>query len=277
MKAQRTLVIALLLVAPVALAAAAPTAASVGASAGVANKAPVVEGVSVPATVTPTAGSTTSVTATATVSDNNGANDLLAVTIQVLKADNSVYLAAGAATLATSAGKTSTWTRTFAMSYHDDPGAYKVVVVATDKQAATGDNAAAPQTFTYATLAALSLGAASISLGTIDPGAASAIQSLGVQNQGNVRIDVQVSGTPLTLADPAATLPVGSLRYAKASDMSGGIALTGAPATMSAFDLAKGPLASQSLYWQLSVPDGGSQYVPPGSYTGNLTIAAVAG
>jgi hypothetical protein len=276
MKTQSAIVLTLILVVG-GLAALAPTAASVGAGAAVNNKAPAVDSVAVPATVTPTAGSTTAVTATAAVSDNNGANDILSVTIQVLKADNSVYLAAGPATLASATGKSSTWTRSFSMGFSDDPGTYKVVVLATDKQAATADNAAAPQTFTYATLVALNLGASSIDLGAIDPGAASAIKSLGVQNHGNVQIDVQVNGTALTLASPAASLPVGSIKYSKAADMSGAASLSATPTALSAFDLAKGPLSLGTVYWQLAVPDGAAQYVPPGSYTGDLTVSAVAG
>lgn len=276
MKTRSVLVLTALLVAG-GLAGLAPHAASVGTGAAVNNKPPTLDAVAVPATVTPTAGATTAVTVTATVSDNNGANDLLSVTIQVLKADNSVYLAAGPATLATASGKTSTWTRGFSMAFSDDPGTYKVVVVATDKQAAAVDNVAAPQTFTYATLVALNLGASSIDLGALDPGAASAVKSLGVQNYGNVPIDVQVSGTALTLASPAATLPVGSLKYGKAADMSGAATLSGTPTTLTTFDLAKGSLSLGTLYWQLNVPDGAAQYVPPGSYTGDLTVAAVAG
>ena len=276
MKTQRTILVTLSLVAA-GLAALAPGAASVGAGAGVNNKAPAIDGVSVPATVTPVAGGSVPVLVTATVSDGNGANDLLTVTIQVLKADNSAYLAAGPATLASATGKVATWTRSFSMAFHDDPGTYKIVVVATDKQAATADNAAAPQTFAYATLAALNLGASSIDLGTLDPGAASAVKTLAVQNHGNVRIDVQVNGTALTLASPAASLPVGSLKYGKAVDMSDAAALSATPTAMPAFDLAKGALSLGTLYWQLSVPDGAAQYVPPGSYTGDLTVSAVAG
>jgi hypothetical protein len=123
----------------------------------------------------------------------------------------------------------------------------------------------------------MSLGASSIDLGSIDPGAASAIKGLGVQNYGNVQIDVQVSGTALTLASPAATLPVGSVKYSKALDMSGAAALSATPTALTAFDLAKGPVSLGTLYWQLSVPDGAAQYVPPGSYTGDLTVSAVAG
>lgn len=273
MKTQR-LVLLVALLAPLGLL---PLAASVPSSAAVLNKVPDIQSVSVAATVTPTAGGTTSVAATIVASDNNGANDLLGVTLQVLKPDSSVHTAAGAATLVSSSGKSATWTRTFTMAFHDDPGTYKLVAVVTDKQSATGDNVAAPQTFAYATLAALSLGAGTLGLGSIEPGAASTVQAIGVQNHGNVRIDVQVNGTALSLASPAASLPVGSLKYSGASDMSGAAALSATPATLGAFDLAKGPSSSQSLYWRLDVPDGDAQYVPPGTYTGDLTIGAVAG
>jgi hypothetical protein len=59
--------------------------------------------------------------------------------------------------------------------------------------------------------------------------------------------------------------------------MSGSSALTGSAATLSSFDLAAGASSSANLYWQLTVPDGSSQWIPSGTYTGTLTVGAVSG
>jgi hypothetical protein len=263
--------------------AAASAGMALDGSVNVANVAPVVVSVTLPgASIDPTAGTTTSVSTTIVVTDANGYNDVSSVTLEVLKPDGTTHVAASAAAFDSGSLTSATYKKTFAMNFYDAPAAgastYKVKVVATDSQGAAADNVADLAAFHYAELVALSLGSASVDFGaSLDPGDASAIQPLTVQNYGNVQIDVDVSGTALDHATESASLPVSSVAYDTASDMSGSAALSGSASTLSAFDLAKGASSTKDLYLQLTVPTGDDQWVPSGTYSGTLTVAAVSG
>lgn len=274
----------LILLAFVAVAAAGLPASAGDLGVDVANSPPVVTSVTLPSTVTPTAGATTSVSTTVVVTDLNGHNDVTSVAVEILKPDSSTTHVASASATRTSASATSaTYTRTFTMAYHDAPATgsstYKVKVTVTDAAGATGTNVADLAVFNYAELAALSLGSETMEFGTdVAPGATSSAVASSVANRGNVRVDVQVSGTALahdTVAD--ASIPVSSVAYSTSSDMSGSAALSGSATTLTDFDLATGSSSAKDLHWTISVPSGDSQYVPSGDYTGTLTLGAVAG
>lgn len=276
----------LLLTASFVLAASAThTTMAADTTVTVANSAPTVTSVSLPGSaISPTSGSTTTVASTIVVEDLNGCSDLFGVTLQVLKPDGSTsHFAASAATYSScSAGVAATYTHSFTMAFHDDPAlstsTYKVKVVATDSQGATGDNAASLAVFNFNELAALNLNLSTFDLGSsLSPGSTSSTLQLGVQNHGNVQIDLQLSGTALSHATEAATIPVSNLSYSTSSTMSGSSPLSTSAASLSTFDLAKGASSSQSLYWQLTVPSGSTQWVPSGTYTGTVTLSAMKG
>lgn len=267
------------------LAAAQPPAGagSLAASVEVANVAPVVASVTLPATVEPTAGGTTSVSVTIVAEDANGANDIASVRVEVLRPNGATtHVPAAAASLASATGVRGTFTYTFAMQYFDEPAlgnsTYKVKVVATDSRGLAGDNLAALAVFNYAELVALNLQAGAIDFGAnLEPGSRSAVVPLGVENHGNVRLDVQLNGSDMAHASLNASIPVGRVSYSTESNMSGSRALSAAPATLETFDLERGQGSSKPLHWQLAVPSGSEQWVPSGSYAGTLSVAALKG
>lgn len=249
----------------------------------VANVAPVVTSVTLPTdAVLPTAGGTTNVTTTVVVTDLNGCNDVARVAVEIRRPDNATHRpSADAAYISCAAGTAATYRLTFTMAYFDaaalDTSTYKAAVTVTDRQGATGTNLASLGTFRYAELAALRLDLSAVDFGAVDPGSASSILPLSVANQGNVRIDTQVSGTTLAHATEAANIGVGNVRYGLAANLTDAAALGSSAAAVSGFDLAAGASSARSLYWQLSVPDGATQWVPSGAYAGTLTVTSVKG
>jgi hypothetical protein len=259
------------------------TALALDLTGGIVNLVPTIVSVTLSSSsLTPVAGTTTPLTVTVIAADGNGFNDISSVTVQVLKPDGTTsHIAAGAASFSSGSALQATFARTVNMNYYDAAATglstYKVKVIATDSQSATINNVASLATFNFGSLAALNA-ASSLSLGaSMNPGDTGSIQSLSVQNYGNSQIDVQASGTALSHGSLSATIPASSITYSLNSDLSSGTALTGSAATLSSFDLAAGSSSSKSLYWRLAVPDGSTQYLPAGTYTGSLTLTAVAG
>lgn len=275
------LFLALMLTLP--LVALAPVASAVNLSAGITNVAPTIVSISLSGltsgTLTPVAGSTATVTATVVAADANGFNDIASVTVGIIKPDGStVHLAQAAATFVSSggAGLQATYTKTLAMNFYDaaalTTNTYKVKAVATDAGSLTGTNVLTLAVFNYGQLVALNVpGSVDLGGSGIAPGAAGSITSMSTQNYGNLPMNLQVSGTALTLSSD--TIPVGSIAYSLASDMSGSAALTGSAVTLSTFELAAGSSSTKNTYFQLTVPNG----LPAGTYTGTLTATAVAG
>lgn len=250
----------------------------------VVNAAPVVTSAALPSTtVLPTSGGTTTVTATIVVTDLNGCNDLSSVVAEVLKPSGAAHVASASATyVSCAAGTAATYTYAFPMRFYDGPAAldagYKLRVTATDRQAASGTNAASLLAFAYAELAALQLDLGTIDFGaSVSPGARSTVLPLGVQNVGNVPVDTQLAGTPLAHASEDASIAVSSVSYSTASDMANAAELGASASTLASFDLATGASSSRSLYWQLAVPSGETQWVPSGVYAGTVTVSAVKG
>jgi hypothetical protein len=280
MRANSTL-FALMLAVP--LVALAPAATAVDLSAPIVNVAPTIVSISLSGltsgTLTPSSGSTASVTATVVAADVNGFNDISGVTVGIIKPDGTtVHLAQAAGSFVSSggAGLQATYSKALAMNFYDaaalTTSTYKVKAIATDAAAATGTNALTVAVFNYGQLVALNA-PASVDLGGsgITPGTAGSIASMSVQNYGNQQMDTQVSGTDLTYS--SSTIPVDSVAYSLASDMSSPASLSGSAATLSSFNLASGASSSKTTYFQLTAPTG----LPAGTYTGTLTVSAVAG
>lgn len=253
-------------------------AQSVTLSGGITNVAPTISSITLAASVNPTAGSTTSIPVTIVASDANGCSDVTSVAVTVYQNDGTtVQVPQGAASLSTCVALLATYSYSFNMNFYDAPATYKVKVVATDAAGASANNTGALNTFVYNSLTALNLGSSSVSFGSIAPGGTGSAQTETVQNYGNVQIDIQVSGTNLTLASPAATIGVSSIKYSMNANMSSSSATSTSAVTLTTFDLVKGASSTKNLYTQLVVPSGSSQYVPGGTYTGTLTVTAVAG
>lgn len=263
--------------------AAAPGAIAATVEVTVVNAAPAVLSVSLPDSVVPTAGSTKSVSTTIVVEDLNGCSDLSSVDVTVQEPGGSVHIAAAAATFdSCSAGTSATYSYTFDMQYYDAPALstshYKVKVVATDSQGATGDNIGDLALFNYDELAALTLNQSTLDFGaSLDPDTTSGTVDLGVENYGNVQIDIQLNGSDLDHATESASIAVGNVAYSHASDMSDPGTLTTSAVTNSTFDLGFGSGTTKSLYWQLTVPSGSDQWIPSGTYSGTVTVSAVKG
>lgn len=266
---------------------AAPSIQAQDLSGGVLNLAPTITSVTLGSSaLSPTAGTTTALLVTVVAADLNGYNDIATVTVSILKPDGTTVHTSGAASLQSGSGTSATFTRSLNMNYYDAAAiliatGYQVKVVVADAgtPALSVENIPTLNKFTYAELAALNAPAAVNTGSDIQPGSASSIATAAINNYGNVRIDMRISGTapsnPATA--PATTIPVGSIAYSLNSDMSSSSALTGSATTITAFDLAAGSGSAKNSYWQMTIPSGSSQYVPAGTYTSTLTVTAIAG
>ncbi|HEV8358978.1 MAG TPA: hypothetical protein VGR28_00840 [Candidatus Thermoplasmatota archaeon] len=255
------------------LAAGAP----INNNANVANKAPTLYSDAIPSSASPTSGTTTSMWVEVTFEDGNGHNDLDGATVTVYQSDNStVEVPSGSATKTGGSGKRGTYNYSFDMDYDDAAGTYYVRATASDRASAS---ATAYLSFTYGSLAALSLSVSSVTLNPagdenaeLQPGEDSRSDpaSVTISNAGNAPLDLQFSGTDLT-GPGGATIPVASILYSRSSDMSSETAFGATAQTDTGFNLATD--GSKSAYFAVTIPEG----VPAGSYAGTITLAAVAG
>lgn len=265
----------------VAVAVAPVGSAQLPASAVIGNAIPVVQGIDVASTVNPTAGGTTTVPLNVTASDSNGFQDLVSVTVTVLKPDGStVHIAASsAASNGDGSGVAQTYAYDFAMNFHDDPAVdgatYKVRAVAEDSKGLVSSPVTA--TFSYTELVAMSIDGSTIDFGAMDPGERSSVAGLNVTNKGNTVVDLDTSGTALANGE-GQEIDVDRVKYdINATNMENERALTESAYTNSDFQLAYGPSSSRSTWWQLDVPSGEDQYLPAGSYSGTVTLSAIQG
>ena len=244
------------------------------------NKDPKVRNLNVPHTVTPLAGGDRVVEISFVAEDGNGKKDVAGGEVVVFDRDNLTVHGTGsveAEPVVLDEGEMREFAGTFTMRYWDAPAigneSYTVRVRVVDEKGSWS----APQwaTFHYEPLAALSLSAAAIDFGEVSPGARSAANELTIQNQGNVRIDLDVSGSSL-LHDRSALGP-DRVRYSLDALFTDEDALTEAPATLAGFDLSPGPSSAKSVWWLLDVPPGSDAYVPAGAYHGSIAIVGLAG
>lgn len=226
----------------------------------------------------PTPGATTPLTVTINVADDNGYLDVTSVTVSLLEPGTTVFSAAAAATRTSGSGLTATYTKSYSMQFYDPADTYTVKVVIHDllNLAQVTDQT---QSFTYSSMLALSA-PASLGLGTnLNPGDVGSATSLSITNTANTAIDVSVSGTALSHATESATIAASSIKYSLAAGMTSPVTLSGTPTPLTTFSLAKGASSSKSLYFQLTVPSVAASpagYLPAGTYTGTMTLTAVA-
>lgn len=247
---------------------------SVGTSALINNLVPVVDSIGVASSVSPSAGTTVVVPITLSVRDNNGFQDLSDVRVTLKSPGGAVHTATASATSAGDGSGTSEgYTHNFTLQYYDDPGTYTVEAVAQDQTSAV--SVVTLGTFSYEALAALDLDTSSVAFGSIDPGVDSSVKTVTVENFGNVLIDLQTEGS--SLSDGVGhDIDVSRIKYDLAnSNMSASSALTSTAFTNGGFNLAYGPAQTSTTYWQLDTPSGDEQYLPAGTYSGTITLAAV--
>ncbi len=269
--------------------AALPAVTTAGdTSVTIVNLGPEVLTVSLPSTdLSPTAGSTTTSELHVTVEDANGCSDIDRVSVHVNQDDNSTH--DPAVDLMQNGGWDSCtlgiahFNHTIEMDYHDPPAVdgstYKVYVEAEDQDGATTNNLldlGGLLTFTYSKLAALAVSPQTIDFGSdLGPGESSSTQSTGIENQGNVDIDLDLSGTELSHSTESASLPVDSIEYSTQADMTSSTSLSSTASSLS-YGLASGASSSDDLYWAITVPTADENgWIPSGSYQGDVTVTAL--
>ena len=114
-----------------------------------------------------------------------------------------------------------------------------------------------------------------LDFGTLAPGESTTVdnnQAMLITQNGNVAVDVNVSGTSMSCSI-LGSIPQSDILY-NLSDLSTGTAVTGSLVTLTDFNLLTRTLDSapmtKNLYWNLTVPLGVS-----GSCTGSVTVTAV--
>ncbi len=265
-----------LLCAGLVLGSVAPsTTAELPSGASIGNALPVIANVDVPASVSPEAGTTKEVAVTITAADDNGWQDLSAVRVTIEDPSGATHVTESTAVSnGDGSGVSETYDHAFDMDHYDTPGTYTVVVVAEDAQGALSSTA--EETFVYEELAALSIAQASLSFGTVDPGVRSDASQLTVQNEGNVDIDLETSGTPLAHTSEPVEIAVDRVKYDLDSDaFNNEQSLSATPFVNEGFALAPGASSTAATHWALDVPSGDDQYIPAGSYEGTVTVSAV--
>lgn len=269
--------------------AALPAVTTAGdTSVTVVNVDPEVLTVSLPSTdLSPTAGSTTTAELHVSVEDLNGCSDIKRVSVHVNQDDNSTHNPA--TDLMQNGGWDSCtaglahFNHTIEMDYHDPPAvdgsAYKVYVEAEDQDGATTNNLldlGSMLTFTYSKLAALAVNPQTIDFGSaLDPGQSSPTQTTGIENQGNIQIDLGLSGTNLSHATESASIPVDSIEYSTDATMNGSASLASSSSTVT-YGLSPGPSSTDDLYWAITIPTADENgWTPSGTYQGDVTVTAL--
>ena len=123
----------------------------------------------------------------------------------------------------------------------------------------------------YQELTALNLNTIIINFGNILLGQNSSIQNVQVQNFGNVRIDLQLSGTDMDRTGGGDVINVSNVYHR--NPPAGFMSTTISPVTFTNFDLDAGSYSVELTEWKLYAPMG----VLAGTYTGNLSFVAIKG
>jgi hypothetical protein len=256
------------------------------------NNAPTVSNVVVngASNISLTAGSTHNVSWTATITDLDGNAEIAGVTGKLYRsgvagaesctANNNNCYADAVCDLTGCAGNTCTATCTSAMYFHADatdanstmPSEYwRGWMEATDSHSDTGSEFSATNAPDVESLAALDI-ISTIEYGLILAGDSSAEKTTLVTNEGNIILDLELSGDNMCTDYPTcagSTIPVGQQEYSMSTFTYG----TGTDLTSTAFriqfDLGK-PTTSPStqtknLYWRLGLTGGQDLGVYSGS------------
>ncbi|MFA5861020.1 MAG: hypothetical protein WDA16_04935 [Candidatus Thermoplasmatota archaeon] len=212
----------------------------------------------------------------ASVDDGNGWKDITSATITVTAPDGSNVPATNAAASSEGGhGRTTTYEATYKLSASSQPGEYAVHFSATDH---AGANASADAHFVYMEMLGIAIDSKSISFGSgLSPGNTTDASGVTVHNVGNVKIDLHVSASPLTEKTSGVSIGPERIGYSQDSSMAGEVPLSADGYADTAFQLAPGSQSAKSAFFNLHVPSGDEQYLPPGTYTGQLTLGAMKG
>ena len=279
-------IIAILMASIVAMAVGVPMAMGEGATTSVAvgNVDPSIVSITITpdddggtagVQINPAAGTTKTVTVVARVSDLNGHDDISTVEITSISPACSASPTPNIALSSKTPVDTTTadYEGTFDMEFYDPSATYTVTVTATDTGSLSDNTPTAA--FDYTTCIELSLDAGTIGFGTVAAGSSKEVTgdtdfatatAPTIKNQGNVVIDLLISGTDMTGTE--GTITVDNL--ADDLDTDGYDALTPTPIEHDELDLAAGASSTHGINFKLGVPSG----TDPGSYGGSVTLGA---
>lgn len=237
------------------------------------------DGTTVGVQVNPSAGTSRTVQVTVTVDDDNGHNDVSTVEVTIMKPDNAtVQVSTSTASKQTGNGKRGTYSYNFNMQYFDAAGTYHVNATVTDRDGLTET---AWASFEWQELAALALSTSSVSLNP-DGNASMSVNpdsdthgnpaTVTVENHGNVKIDLQYSGTNLTSVDVSDEIAVTNVHWSDSDTLSPENSFSTLLQTNMTFDLVPGNGSTKDVYLAIHIPN-----VQSATYTGTLTLTAVKG
>ena len=232
------------------------------------------------------AGSTAAVDCNATITDSNGYNDVASAnaviwantTTEGGEADYTGHYANASCTLSGGSGTTVNARCTFYLQFYANETDWTCKVYAVDNASQSASN---NSTVAVNQLVALDLASATLNFGAaLAPGTGQGTSNKTetVTNYGNTQIDIRVNGTVMSHASLVASIAVGNLYYDITSNaMESETALSAVATTVSSFNLAKGAASTKDSWWDLHVPAGSAQWVPAGTYSGTITVSAIAG
>lgn len=243
-----------------------------------------------PEKVIPLAGGERQITFGFKAMDPNGWQDIVRAEVALFAPDNVTFLREANVTGVTGGDGASHWfNATFSMWYYELPthGENYTLRIRVLDQTDRWSNARYAE-FEYAELAAMKIGTASpesdtteesepvLAFSDAEPGEESSVTEIVISNTGNVIIDLELYGTNLVNED-GYEIPVSAVRYSVEGDgMANETALTLDASVLSTFDLLPGDGSANSVWWRLSLPTGEEQYMPAGTYSGSVTLNALA-
>ncbi len=235
-----------------------------------------------PSPIDLTAGSTKTVTCSATITDTDNWNntttvnatmwDAIASTEGASDDDNEHYTAVSCDLGTNTSATERPATCSFSLHYHANPSTWTCKIRSYNS---TNDVASNSNDATVNQLVALDVAEASINFGSMDLNETSSSDvSATVQNIGNIRIDVKLSGNSFICS--SGTLSPETIRYSATpgnlySDMT---ELTGTAIRLN-LNIAKstGSPSTDDTYWKISIPNSGVG----GSCSNTITFTAVSG
>jgi hypothetical protein len=229
-----------------------------------------------------TAGSSKDITCTATITDTDNWNNITTVNATIWDSvastegasdDDNEHYTDVSCDLGTNTSATERpVTCSFSLHYHANPSTWTCKIRSYNS---TNDAASNSNDATVNQLVALDVVEASINFGNMDLDETSSSDvSATVQNIGNIRIDVKLSGD--SFACSSGTLSPETVRYSATSgnSYSSMTELTGTAITLD-LNIAKstGSPSTKDTYWKISIPNSGVG----GSCSNTITFTAVSG
>jgi len=228
--------------------------------------------------IDPNPGDNVTVNISAVVSDSNGWEDINTVAAVITGpgtvADSPVTL-----NLVSHDTTTATFNGTFNMSFYYANGSYSVNVTATDMGGLAGSGT---ENFTYKSCIGLSIDAAAINFGTVDPGENSSIpgdenyeegsmNGMTIRNIGNVEIDLNIEASDMAMSGSSGTGTIANDNiYCGFTAGDYGLNL-GSPTSYD-LNLDAGAESYNLVNFRLHVPTG----TAVGNYSGDITMTATA-